>query len=217
MINEFVKKIATYTQFENVENQYSDLFRYNSITKNNLIRYLENMLLSKPKFALVGEAPGYNGCRWSGVPFTAEKNLTFEYRKNQLFGLKNGFQVRHANKPQSEASATIVWEYLYNVNVYPLIWNAFPFHPHKPNNTQSNRKPSFAELEFGKGILEELISIYKISKIIAIGNIAQKSLLTIGINCYKVRHPANGGKKEFIKGMDEEMGIHPTNKGLIPS
>ena len=210
MINEFIKRIATYTQFENVENQYSELFKYNRITKNNLLRYLENMLSLEPKIVLIGEAPGYNGCRWSGIPFTAEKNLKYEYRKNHFFGLDNGFMVRDVNKLQSEASATIVWEYLHKVNIYPLIWNAFPFHPHKPNDTETNRKPSMIEIEFGKGILEELIHVYKIKNIIAVGNTAQETLLKIGINSNKVRHPANGGKNEFITGMNIELGIHPT-------
>ena len=45
----------------------------------------------------------------------------------------------------------------------------------------------------------------KIKKIIAIGNIAHETLSNIGIICSKVRHPANGGKNEFISGMNNEL------------
>ncbi|HSW63110.1 MAG TPA: uracil-DNA glycosylase [Dissulfurispiraceae bacterium] len=125
--------------------------------------------------------------------------------KDYLFGLNNGYKIRDTNKPQSEASATIVWEYLHKRNTYPLIWNAFPFHPHMENDTESNRKPNIYELKIGKNILEELINSFKIKKIIAVGNTAHETLLKIGINSSKVRHPANGGKNEFIKGMEKEF------------
>lgn len=165
------------------------------------------MIELKPETILVGEAPGYNGCRLSGIPFTAERNITIEYKNKYLFGLNNGYKIRYINKPQSESSATIVWEYLKLKDIYPLIWNAFPFHPHLENDTESNRKPKIEELEFGKKIFEKLINMYNINKIIAIGNTANETLLKMGFNCRKVRHPANGGKNEFIIGMNNELEV----------
>ena len=211
MITEFVEKIAQFNNFENVENQYSNNFKYNIITRNNLIQYMKIMLKMKPATILIGEAPGYNGCRWSGVPFTAEKNILIEYRKGQLFGITNGFKIRDIAKPQSEASATIVWEHLRKIDSYPLMWNAFPFHPHKKNNTESNRKPSNEELHTGKLILSEILKMYNINNIIALGNTAQETLAKIGITCNKIRHPANGGENEFSSGLNTELGILPSN------
>lgn len=205
MIEDFIERLANCRQFSNVENQYSNSFKYSSITKHNLTMFLTKMIKLQPEVALIGEAPGFNGCRWSGIPFTAEKNLKIAYKQDYLFGLKNGFKIRDENNPQSEASATIVWEYLQQKNIYPLIWNAFPFHPYLENNTESNRTPSKIELEYGKIILEELVGIFCIKKIIAVGNIAYETLLKMGINCSKVRHPANGGKSKFVSGMDNEL------------
>ncbi|HSW64451.1 MAG TPA: hypothetical protein VLH56_14260 [Dissulfurispiraceae bacterium] len=67
MIEEFVERIACCKHLENVENQYSESFKYHLITKNNLTIYLKKMIQLKPETVLVGEAPGYNGCRWSGI------------------------------------------------------------------------------------------------------------------------------------------------------
>lgn len=207
MVEDFINLLAGFNQFNNVENQYANSFHYHLITRNNLTIYLKSMIELKPETILVGEAPGYNGCRLSGIPFTAERNITIEYKNKYLFGLNNGYKIRYINKPQSESSATIVWEYLKLKDIYPLIWNAFPFHPHLENDTESNRKPKIEELEFGKKIFEKLINMYNINKIIAIGNTANETLLKMGFNCRKVRHPANGGKNEFIIGMNNELEV----------
>lgn len=203
----FIDKLSSYTDFKNVENQYSIDFEYNHVTQNNLQLYLETMYKLRPKAILIGEAPGYNGCRWSGIPFTAEKNLKIEYVENLLFGLNNGYLLRSIKKTQSEASATIVWDYLQSVDQYPLMWNAFPFHPHNQNNTESNRKPNIDELRIGRELLEELMNMYSIEKVAALGNVAYDTLNDMWISCDKVRHPANGGKKEFIIGMNKYLDI----------
>jgi len=205
MISEFVDSLGKCLCFNNVENQYASSFKYYEITKNNLTQYLKSMYLLKPKIILVGEAPGYNGCRWSGVPFTSENNITAEYFNDLLFGFKNGFKVRDINHVQKEASATIVWNVLKGFNKLPLMWNAFPFHPYRDDNLESNRTPIKVELDYGKQKLEEIIKIFSIEKIIAVGSIAYETLQKMNIKCNKIRHPANGGKREFIEGIKREM------------
>jgi uracil-DNA glycosylase len=210
MIKDFVNKLALCNSFTDVENQYASEFKYSQITRNNLIKYLEVMYQIKPSIMLIGEAPGYNGCRWSGIPFTAEKNIKIEYKKGLLFGIENGFQLRDSKNPQSEASATIVWNYLHEAEVYPLIWNAFPFHPHKAYDKETNRTPKANEIYFGKEIMEELIKTFCIKHIVSVGNIAYTTLNSMGIKSAKVRHPANGGKAEFVSGLSNEFKNHPT-------
>ena len=165
MIGRFVVELSSYTHFDNVENQYSSSFQFHDITCGNLKLYLENMLFLKPDTILIGEAPGYKGCRWTGIPFTSEKVLLGEYKEKHLFGVNNGYRIRDIKRPQAEATATIMWTYLTTFNVYPLLWNAFPFHPHFPGEFDSNRKPSSKELDVGKNILQELLDIFQISNI----------------------------------------------------
>lgn len=207
MIKQFLNKLTNCYEFDNVENQYSDSFNYCEITRTNLMKYLEIMISLNPDTILIGEAPGYNGCLWSGIPFTSERIIMNEYIRNKLFGINNGFKVRDTSKTQSEASATIVWDNLKDLNALPLLWNAFPFHPHEANNKESNRPPNENELEFGRIVIKELINIYDIKNIISIGNSAYNTLTKMKILSKKVRHPANGGKRKFVSGLNTELGI----------
>ena len=83
----------------------------------------------------------------------------------------------------------------------PLIWNAFPFHPHKLDKPLSNRKPRRAELETGAQILDRLLAVWAIQRVIAVGNVAADMLARGGIAHDKVRHPAHGGKRDFTAGL----------------
>ena len=57
----------------------------------------------KPRYLLIGEAPGYQGCRYSGVPFTSERLIV----EGMVPRITSGrFTTRP--KPWSEPSATIV-------------------------------------------------------------------------------------------------------------
>lgn len=200
----FISMLSAYGNKSDVENQYSNEFEFSHITTNNLHKYLTLLKSQNTDLLLVGEAPGYNGCRWTGIPFTAEKNITIEYKESHLFGARNGYKIRNPIRPQAEASATIVWNYLKGKNLIPAMWNAFPFHPHIIGDKETNRKPTKDELSDGKEFLIRLIRILDIKKIIAIGNVAHENLNAIGITCSRVRHPANGGKNEFISGMERE-------------
>ena len=102
---------------------------------------------------------------------------------------------------QKEPSATMMWETLGQITAVPLLWNAFPFHPHKPNNPQSNRKPTSKELTLGRPFLHQLHTLFNIQTVIAIGNTAAHALTGWDIPHEKVRHASHGGKAEFQAGL----------------
>lgn len=201
MIIKFIEQLQRYTNIENVTNQYTKQWEHFEITVSNLKKYLEIMVQIQPHVLLVGEAPGYNGCRITGIPFTAEKNLSIVYRQNMLFGYENGFMVRDQHKLQSENSASIVWNVLNELNYYPLMWNAFPFHPYQKGNTESNRKPTSSELSIGKIVLQDLLNMFEIKKIIGVGKVAENILNHLGFRGIGIRHPSMGGKKLFVEQM----------------
>lgn len=151
---------------------------------------------------LVGEAPGYKGCKLSGVPFTSEYIL-IEKECNGLFGTDKGFIVTDTQKLNKEQSATIVWRTFKDFGVYPLMWNAYPFHPHKKNDPMTNRTPTKKELETGNEFLTELIKVFSIKCVIAVGNKAKMSLDSMKISSSLIRHPANGGKAGFRDGVQK--------------
>lgn len=202
LIEKFIQEIKQEVPIKNTINQYSSNWAYNEITSNNLSIYMKNIAVIKPEILLVGEAPGYKGCKLTGIPFTSEKLLR-QQTKNSIIGINKGYKVNNEAELQSEISASIIWGAFENYNFYPLLWNAFPFHPHKIGNENSNRKPIDEEVKIGVKYINKLVELYDIKIIYAIGNVAQKTLLKMGRNVDKIRHPSMGGKKDFLQGINK--------------
>ena len=108
----------------------------------------------------------------------------------------------------TEATATIVWDYVNKCTVVPAMWNVFPSHPHDKDNPQSNRTPKKSEVDTGKQYVQLILDILSPTMVIAVGGTSAKTLrrlfpnLTFGT----VRHPSRGGKADFLVGL-EAAGI----------
>jgi len=202
-LKDFIEELSNEKLDGNAFNQYSRDLHANSIRRRNLFLYLKQMLEIKPQILLVGEAPSYQGCRLTGVPFGSEFIILNGVEEVGLFGESKGYQkTGEFEKVRKEPSATIVWGELKNYRPVPLIWNAFPFHPHKIGDAFSNRTPTSGELKIGERFIQRLLGIFEIEKVIALGNKADKTLENMGIICSKVRHPAQGGKAQFVAGLN---------------
>lgn len=171
--------------------------------RHNLQCYLQQLRALDPTLLLVGEAPGYNGCRLTGIPFGSEALVAQGVLDGTLFTGVGGYRI--ASEPYTrEQSAAIVWEVLQAHQRPALCWNAFCFHPHQPGKRDSNRKPTLKEIEAAAPFLLALLDLFPaIDTIVAVGNSAQTALSRLGIPHTKVRHPAHGGKPQFVAGMDE--------------
>ena len=194
---------------DDVYNEYAPDNPFNAIRRDNLRFYLEEMLRRQPDFMLVMEAPGYRGCRLTGVPVTSRKILSEGMIDLQMFGEERGYHLTEDagfENVYGEQSATIVWNTLSDLGLVPLIWNSFPFHPRKGDNQRTNRKPRAAESRLGAIYLKRVIDFFQPATIIAAGNVAYKTLSDNGIDCQKVRHPAQGGKNDFVAGMKAITG-----------
>lgn len=204
----FVEELAATEVTPNVYNQYSYEAAENEARRHNLLIYLKQMHKLKPQILMVGEAPGYRGCRLTGVPFTSEHLLMNNMPGLKLFGSEAGYKLAlEKDKLLKEATATIIWETLLKYGITAAAWNAFPFHPHKKDEAESNRAPLKQELIIGERPLMQMIEMFNIKKVIAVGGKAEQSLSKLSIGCHKVRHPAQGGKNEFVEGM---RALHQT-------
>lgn len=193
-IDNFISRLSRVRKTGNTTNLYSGDNRESRIRRNNLCVYLTKMKKINPDFLILGEAPGYKGCRLSGIAFTSERVLS----ENDFFKKEPIQFINDKNNLESEISATIVWGELSKYDgAPPLIWNIFPFHPHVMNDTKTNRTPIKGELEEGKVFLNDLLKIFEIKKIIALGRKAESQLDKIGVPYCYVRHPSNGGKNKF--------------------
>jgi uracil-DNA glycosylase len=147
---------------------------------------------------LVAEAPGYRGCRRTGVPFTSGSLLLEGIDPPGLFGYKQGYELDPSDGPPlGEQTATIIWRELRRHKLVALGWNAWPFHPHRPGMPNTNRTPRAAELRQGYPFLEQVLALAPGLPVVAVGNSAHQSLSAIGMPHRRVRHPAQGGATRF--------------------
>ncbi len=180
--------------------------RGNAVRRRNLRLYLEELDAIGPRLLLVGEAVSHRGGRLTGIPFVSETVMLYGVdlaNGTRALGADRGYvKADLSTRMSTEASATMVWGTIRNIDPLPLLWNAFPFHPFVAGNPLSNRMPTPAELEIGQRFLTRLIRLFDIEQIAAIGNQASFSLTALGVPHEKVRHPSQGGKNLFVAGME---------------
>ena len=128
-IPDFLQLLAAIAGTATAFNPYAGHSRGSLVRRRNLSLYFHRMLERRPRLLLLGEAPGYRGCRVTGVPFTSEAILLADDSPFGLFGAAAGFAVGESQMWRHEASATAVWQTLVELDVLPLLWNAFPYHP----------------------------------------------------------------------------------------
>jgi uracil-DNA glycosylase len=149
----------------------------------------------EPRFLLVGEAPGYHGCHFSGVPFTSEAQILAGRVPRVLCA-----RLTLGDQPRKEASATVMWGVLRNLGIErdTVMWNAYPWHPYKEGDPTSNRAPTVPELRAAAHITKMVICAFPAATVIAVGQVARRTLDKMNIvvkHC--VRHPSMGGANQF--------------------
>ena len=167
---------------------------WNAQRLHNLGRYFEQMEGLAPSMLLVGEAPGYRGCRLSGIPFVSSQLLETGLADGSLLGATAGYEpIGEWPEVRREASSTIVWQTLTQLSHIPLLWNACPFHPHQPDAPQTNRAPKTAELDLGRPFLTQLLALFPVKTVVAVGNKADFCPYPLG-------HPASKSTSSFTWG-----------------
>jgi hypothetical protein len=185
-----------------------------AIRRKQLRAYLQKRL-RKAHIAVIGEAVGYRGGHFSGIPMTSERLMLGRSKKVRL--KSNDFfsdiSPRRTSKPEkcpdgfSEPTATIVWGTLLQHGLRPdqfVLWNAFPWHSFDPRHGMlSNRMPKKSEQATGLPVLKAFLELFPCDQVVALGKIAAAQLqeLNVGANC--VRHPASGGAKLFRQQIAE--------------
>jgi len=157
-------------------------------------------LKKSPRLILVGEACGYQGCRYSGIAFTSEKLLA----AGTIPRVDVTGRLTSRALPFSEPSATIVWRQLHALGVaqQSVLWNTLPLHPHLAGKPWSNRTPTPAEFEAGQAALIGLLEAFPRARIVAVGRHAGMRLRTLtSRSIHEVRHPARGGATLFASGL----------------
>ncbi len=179
-----------------------------AIRRKQLGAYLSKRL-GRAKFAVIGEALGYRGGHFSGIPMTSERILLGKKKEGcieseQVF---SGIISQRTSKPEkcrdgfSEPTATIVWSTLLKLGLSPeqfVLWNAFPWHSFDPRlGMLSNRMPTKAERSAGLPALKAFLDLFQSDNVVGLGKIAASQLEELKVAAHCVRHPASGGAKLF--------------------
>ena len=164
------------------------------LRRENLTRYL-SLVGDGADTLLVAEAPGWRGMTNTGVPFTSMRELGPEYL------------VPPAPTAPWEASSRVVQAALADWRgPLPLAGAFFPHHPFAGADRLTNRTPRPAEVRDGAPVALELLSALGADRggagavrVVAVGRKAQGALASAGIDAVAVRHPAQGGAKQFTE------------------
>jgi uracil-DNA glycosylase len=204
----------------------NDIGRIAPIIRRQQLRACLQERLGRAKLVVIGEALGYRGGHFSGIPMTSERILlgkkleivaALSQRRTSRVPRDDGrrpplqilssIKPRRTSKPSvcpngfSEPTATIVWGALLKIGVLPdefVLWNAFPWHSFDPRRgLLSNRMPNKSEQLSGRPVLKVFLELFSCEQIVALGKIAGAQLEQLGVNAHCVRHPASGGAKLF--------------------
>lgn len=203
-VSTFVERLSAVPSGPGLNNFLDHSEPANAQRRSNLELYLQEMLDRAPKVLLLGEAPGFRGMRITGVPFTNRTMFQGPANSFGLFGPGKGYVLPpDAAGVAAEPTATVMWEVLAELDFLPLLWSACPWHTHVPGKPQSNRTPRTTEARLGTEFRQTLVELFGIETVVAVGNVAHRSLLATGMDMPKVRHPSHGGRSGFKKGLEE--------------
>lgn len=171
--------------------------------------------LGKARLAIVGEALGYRGGHFTGIPMTSERMLLGKQPLQILTGVKprRTSQPAKCQEGFSEPTATIVWGTLWRLGLMPeefVLWNAFPWHSFDPpRGMLSNRTPNKSERAAGLPVLKAFLELFPCDQVIALGKIATAQLEELGVDAHYIRHPASGGAKLFRRQIAKALQKSP--------
>jgi hypothetical protein len=181
-----------------------------SIRRANLRAYMERAC-EFASILVVGEAAGPWGCRFSGMPFTGERQLldpSFPYWGGQQSSRPDPrLPTRDHRPPFTSDSAETFWGVLLPHHRRFVAWDAVPLHPHPPGCVLRVRTDlrrwevsQFADaLRLVKEYVAPTLSI-------AVGRVAERALKGLGEHATYVRHPARHGEEAFAAGMTRVFG-----------
>jgi hypothetical protein len=173
-----------------------DLLNAAKIRRSNLLATFEAAVAGVDAIWIALE-PGHRGARRTGLAMTDDSHLAAHAQQWGLEGIARATR----SGPETEQTAGIVWGALAGTRERVLLWNVFPLHCHLPGQPLSNRRHTRAEREACWELTCAIVTMVGAGRIFAIGNDAHKALSGLDRRCVKVRHPAYGGKADFLAGI----------------
>lgn len=166
-----------------------------AIRRSNLTHVLTSAATSGVDDLWIGLELGHKGGRRTGLAMTDDMQLTAH---GQRYGVADRLRRATLAGPVKEMTSSIVWEALDGIGRQVFLWNVVPVHPHRPHEELSNRRHTARERELCSAQLEALVGIVRPQRLVAVGAHASLALTRWGYDHALVRHPAFGGKQDFL-------------------
>jgi hypothetical protein len=184
-----------------------DLVDAAQIRRNNLEAVLSARRAANVESIWFGRDLGYRGGRRTGLALTDEVWMfSVACASNKADGIARATQ----GPPVAERTAAVIWSVINRLRQPPMLWNAFPFHPHEPGLPFTNRAHTTRERRETAWTIEALVDKFGKPRLIAIGNDASKALSDLGFVHETARHPSYGGQREFVETMERIYGLEQT-------
>lgn len=152
----------------------------------------------RPDVLVVAEAPGPWGARFSGVPFTNERQLLDP--AFPVDGRPSSARFARTGEPVKEYSGAIYWGAMLGHWGRFWTWNAVPLHPHRAGEPLTVRTPGVREVRRWHGLLAGVVEALAPAAVLAVGRKAEGALEAVGASPVYVRHPSQGGATLFREG-----------------
>ena len=191
------------------------------VRRDNLVAYLLPRL-GRAKVFVVAEAVGYQGGRFTGIAITCERMLLDKHKTIRAKDITT-IQLERTSSPTSsllkgtqqkdgfnEPTDTVVWSAIVEKGIDPydtLLWNIFPFHPHKDGNPLTNRTPTDREQQVGWEYTKRLLGGVD-PLVLAVGQKSADTMGKFGLSAIGLRHPANGGANLYRQGFAEAVDTY---------
>lgn len=204
----FVQEMAA-IQLPNVFNPYADICLMHdrkdaaAMRRRNLSALLASAQAIGVDTIWMGRDLGYRGGRRTGLALTDETCLV------HFPGVYPGAETAKSTMGPAvaERTATEIWAFMTQLELPPLLWNVFPFHPHEPEQPFTNRKFTSGELKVADVLNRRLIDWLGVRRIIAIGQDAGHYAERFDVKVERVRHPSYGGVAKFRDGIRKLYGL----------
>ena len=216
-IDAFIKSLASY-EGALTFNPWKDTDLRYEVENAPSIRKEQPPPLPSPRVGYGNAFPdrsgmGLPGRTLTGIAMTCERMILNEHPAvNSLMILgKEGKRTSRKDSPMiakptqkekgfNEPTDSVVWKACLDAGLSAdefILWNIYPFHPHKKDDLLSNRTPTDDELAIGLSYTKELLSLTGSLPLLAIGKKSENTLLDAGFSVKGLRHPANGGANIF--------------------
>lgn len=229
-LEEFLELISGIEPPETVVNPYSgyragiDSIEGASEIRLSQLRHYLNFRIDTARVLLIAEAPGYQGARFSGIAMTCERTLlghrdnvtTADVLGNDIQPVRTSHLAACSKAMQRgfgfcEPTAGIVWGEIMQrgLSRQVVLWNAFPFHPHRPGEPLKNRTPTGQEVAEHSHVLDGFRELFpEAHTVVAVGNTARDLLEGQGLEVPHVRHPAYRGAGLFRAQINQIFDAH---------